>query len=217
MAKCIKCDKRKGKRQCPALGQMICSLCCGQLREKEIHCPLSCSFLAQHKPYQDQRILEKTHAQRPSAAAREPDILSDEKLAWLVFNIELPIAQTARKDNALVDRDVLLAIEYAREKVEKEKALLIIPGEALQPKNELGEAIFQRLLECRFEKKIIVPGSLQMYKRDEKIRCLDRVVLAVKHLSGDQIQGRRYLQQLIDRFAKLDEMSRQPKIIAPSS
>jgi hypothetical protein len=217
MAKCVKCDKRKGKRHCPALGQMICNLCCGQFREKEIPCPPSCSFLAQHKPYQDQRILERTHAKRPSASAHELDILSDERLAWLAFNIELPIAQIARKDNSLVDRDVLVAIEYAREKVEKEKGLLIIPGEPLQPKNELGEAIFQNLLECRYEKKIIVPGSLQMYKRDEKIRCLDRVVLAVKHLSGDHIQGRRYLKQLIDRLAKLDEISRQSKIIAPSS
>ena len=35
-----------------ALGEPICSLCCGVLREKEIHCPSNCTFLVKHKPYQ---------------------------------------------------------------------------------------------------------------------------------------------------------------------
>jgi hypothetical protein len=217
MAKCVKCDKRKGKRNCPALGQSICSLCCGQLREKEIYCPPSCSFLAQHKPYQDKRVLEKRHAERPSAFSREADILSDERLAWLIFNIEIPIAKFAGKESTLIDRDALLALEYAREKVEKEKGLLVVPNERLQPKNDLGEAIFQSLQQCRYEKKIILPGAHQTYKKDEKIRCLDRVILAAKQIAGDNIQGQRYLQQLIERLVKLNELSHRPKIITPSS
>lgn len=215
MAKCVKCSKRKGKRHCPALGQSICSLCCGQLREKEIHCPPSCSFLAQHKPYQDQRILERRHAERPKAFSPETDVLSDERLAWLVFNIEIPIAQFAGKESSLVDSDALLALEYAREKVEKEKGLIIVPDRQLQPKDDLGEAIFQSLEKCRFEKKIILPGTIQTYKKEEKIRCLDRVIFAVKQIAGDNIQGQRYLQQLIERLAKLDEFAHQPKIITP--
>jgi hypothetical protein len=213
MAKCVKCNKRKGKRHCPALGQSICSLCCGQLREKEIYCPPSCSFLAQHKPYQDQRILEKKYAERPKAFSHETDVLSDERLAWLVFNIEIPIAQFAGKESSLVDRDALLALEYAREKVEQEKGFIIVPDRRLQPKSSLGEAVFQSLEQCRYEKKIILPGTMQTYKKEEKIRCLDRVIFAVKHIAGDNIQGQRYLQQLIERLAKLNELARQPKII----
>ena len=213
MAKCVKCDKRKGKRHCPALGQSICSLCCGQLREKEIHCPPSCSFLAQHKPYQDQRILEKRHAERPKAFSPETDVLSDERLAWLVFNIEIPIAQFAGRVSTLADRDALMALEYAREKVEKEKGFIIVPDRRLQPKDDLGEAILQKIDQCRFEKEIILPGTMQTYKKEEKIRCLDRVIFAVKQIAGDSIQGQRYLQQLIERLAKLDELSHRPKII----
>ncbi len=216
MAKCVKCNKRKGKRHCPALGQSICSLCCGQLREKEIRCPPSCSFLAQHKPYQDQRVLEKRHAERPNTFSRETDILSDERLAWLVFNIEIPIAQFAGKESALVDSDALLALEYAREKVEKEKGLIIVPDAQLLPKNDLGEVIFQSLQQCRYEKKIILPGTVQTYKKEEKIQCLDRAIFAVKQIAGAHIQGQKYLQQLMERLAKLNELSRQPKIITPS-
>ena len=215
MAKCAKCNSRKGKRPCPALGQSICSLCCGQMREKEIHCPPSCSFLAQHKPYQDKRTLEKRHAERPKAFSPETDVLSDERLAWLVFNIEIPIAQFAGKEKALADRDALLALEYTREKVEKEKGFIIVPDRGLQPKDELGDAIFQSLEKCRYEKKIILPGTMQTYTKDEKIRCLDRVIFAVKQIAGENIQGQGYIEQLIERLAKLNELSHQPKIITP--
>lgn len=217
MAKCVKCNKRKGKRHCPALGKSICSLCCGQLREKEIHCPASCSFLAQHKPYQDQRVLEKKQAERPKAFSHETDILSDERLAWLAFNIEVPIVQFIEKEIVLVDKDALLALEYVREKVEKEQGLIIVPDVGLQPKNDLGEAIFQRLQQCRYETKIILPGISQTYTKEEKIRCLERVIFAIQQISGDNILGQSYLQQLIERFAKLNELSHQPKIIKPFS
>lgn len=216
MARCAKCNTRKGKRLCPALGKSICSLCCGQLREKEIHCPPSCPFLAQHKSYQDQRLLQKKLAER-SAAPQEPDILSDERLTWLIFNIEMPIAQFAREKDILADGDALRALEYAREKVIRETGVFIVPDGRLQPGNDLGEAIFHSLQQCRYEKTIIVPGSLQQYKKDEKIQCLDRVILAVKHLSGDHFQGNRYLQQLIDRLTKIEELSRQQRIVTSSS
>lgn len=216
MAKCVKCDKKKGKRACPALDRSICSLCCGQLREKEIHCPPSCSFLVQHKPYQNQRVLEKRQAERPKAFSPESDILSDERLAWLVFNIEMPIAQFAGNKSTLVDKDALLALEYAREKVEKEQSLIIVPDAGLQQKNELGEAIFQSLEHCQYEKKIILPGAIQTYKKEEKIRCLDRVIFAAKQISRDNIKGQSYIHQLLERFAKINELSHQPKIITPS-
>lgn len=217
MTKCVKCHKRKGKRHCPALGRSICSLCCGQLREKEIPCPPSCAFLALHKPYHDQRVLEKRHAERPGAFSPKTDVLDDERLAWLVFNIEISIAQFASKESGLVDRDALLALEYARESVEKEKRLIIVPDARIQPKNDLGEFILRSLHQCRYEKNIILPGTIQTYQKEEKIRCLDRVIFAAKQTAGDHIQGQRYLQQLIERLAKLNELSRQPKIITPSS
>lgn len=154
---------------------------------------------------------------RQKVYSHETDILSDERLAWLVFNIEVPIAQFAGQNSDLVDRDALLGLEYARNKVEKEKELVIVPNAGLKPQNDLGEAIFFSLQKCRYEKTIILPGTIQTYKREEKIRCLDRVIFAAKQMTGDSIQGQKYIQQLIERFAKLNELSRQPKIITPSS
>ncbi len=42
---CPLCRQRKAKRQCPALGQTICAVCCATKREKEIACPATCAHL----------------------------------------------------------------------------------------------------------------------------------------------------------------------------
>ena len=43
---CPLCSQRKARRVCPALGQSICSVCCGTKRLVEIDCPDTCPHLA---------------------------------------------------------------------------------------------------------------------------------------------------------------------------
>ena len=43
---CPLCQTRKAKRNCPALGRMICPVCCGTKRLVEINCPPDCPHLA---------------------------------------------------------------------------------------------------------------------------------------------------------------------------
>lgn len=45
MASCIHCHGPKGKRDCPALGGMICPPCCGRYRLVDIACPPGCRWL----------------------------------------------------------------------------------------------------------------------------------------------------------------------------
>ena len=42
---CPICEKRPPKRFCPAKGEKICAICCGEEREVTIDCPLDCSYL----------------------------------------------------------------------------------------------------------------------------------------------------------------------------
>jgi hypothetical protein len=42
---CPLCRQRRGKRTCPAKGELICSACCGGKRRVEIDCPSDCTFL----------------------------------------------------------------------------------------------------------------------------------------------------------------------------
>lgn len=50
---CPLCHDRRGRRACPALGQPICSICCGTKRQVEVQCPRDCVYLAcarEHPP-----------------------------------------------------------------------------------------------------------------------------------------------------------------------
>ena len=214
MAKCAKCKKRKGKRYCAALGDYLCSLCCGLLREKEIHCPQTCSFFKKHSTYHEERVIERKQAYVPKRILPEEDILRDERMAWLAFHIEAPLMEYARRKETFTDREAFLSLEYAREKIEKEKGLIFMPDERSQPKNEIGEAICQSIRRCRYEKKIIIPGLPDIYTQDEKIRCLERVILSVQLATRGDLEGRRYLNQVMDRFSRMKQLSRQNKIIA---
>ena len=43
---CPLCSSRPAKRQCPAVNQSICTVCCGTKRLVEIRCPDDCVYLA---------------------------------------------------------------------------------------------------------------------------------------------------------------------------
>jgi len=190
-----------------ALGESICSLCCGVLREKEIHCPSNCTFLIKHKPYQKSSSAE---------TLSENGVTKDERLVWLAFHIEMPIKAFAEKKASFMDKDALLALEYAREKIEKGKRILIVPDEKTGPWNELGEAIYQSVEKCRYEKKIVLPGDKESYSSGEKIKCLERISFSVKYWAKDNFEGRNYTERLLERFSRLQQSSRQKKLILTS-
>src|SRR5262245_36320921 len=60
--RCPLCEERKARRDCPALGRTICSVCCGTKRLVEISCPPTCPYLSsaqQHPPAIVQRRRER--------------------------------------------------------------------------------------------------------------------------------------------------------------
>jgi len=209
MDKCARCHVRKAKRACPALGIELCPLCCGLVREKKIHCPATCPHLVQHKPYQEKRIID-----RKQTSAE--DVLADERLTWLLLHIEAPIADRAEKDPSFTDKEALLALEYARGKIEKEKSRLLLPREKASLGNETGEAIFESIEACRYQRKIVLPSHVADYKKEEKLKCLDKVILDLKHLAAKDWEGRNYIRELSRRFSELKALSQNRKIIRSS-
>jgi hypothetical protein len=209
VAKCTQCGLRKAKRHCPALGTAVCSLCCGRLREKKLHCPPGCPHLAQHKSYQESRIIQKKQA-------FSADVLADERLSWLSVHIEAPLKEYGDKQPDFTDRDAVIALEYAKEKIERDRSKLILSQDEATVRNDVGEAILQSIEQCRFERKIILPQEMAGYKKEEKLKCLENVILAVKLSAKGDLAGRNYLRQLIQRFGRLREAAAEKKIVSLS-
>lgn len=208
MTKCVKCKKRKAKRYCPALGSHLCSLCCGQLREKEIHCPEDCVYLKKHGAYQEKRKMDFQSSAAEHMPSPEKDILRDERLAWLALHIESPLGERAASDPSFSDKDALSSLEYARDKISQEKKLIFTPIPDLGPKNETGEKITDMLDRCRYEKKIVLPGETGGYSQDEKVKVLDRVILELKTWAGENMGRRAFLENILARFEKIRKLSR---------
>jgi len=55
---CLVCNKRKGKRFCPAKGGKICTTCCATEREETIDCPFDCPHLQESRPHEHKGLLE---------------------------------------------------------------------------------------------------------------------------------------------------------------
>lgn len=195
------------------MGHSICNLCCGKLREKELHCPPNCPYLSKHKSYQEKRIIEKRHSHHRYQTAGEEDVLKDERMAWLAFHVEAPLKEQGEKEASFSDKDALIALEYTREKIEKDKSLVLMPDEKMKPQNEVGEAIYQLIERCRYEGRIILMDEFQTYSKDEKLRVLDRIILTLKQIARDQFEERTYIQTVIERFSKIKGMSQQKKVL----
>lgn len=206
MAGCSRCRQRKAKRRCPALGSDLCPLCCGRLREKEIHCPAGCPFLAQHRPYQENKLIQKK-------SRFSDDLSNDERLSWLSLHVEVPLLEYVQRNPSFSDRDAVLALEYVKDKVEKNRARLLLAQEESRVKNEAGEAVLLSLEQCRFQKKIILLQDVDRYTSEEKLRCLENVILRIKHLARADLSGQAYLQDLARRLDRLKELSSQKKIL----
>lgn len=49
--RCPLCQQRSPKRECPALRQTICAVCCATKRQVEIACPLDCPYLSSSRAH----------------------------------------------------------------------------------------------------------------------------------------------------------------------
>lgn len=213
MAICPRCGKRLAKRACPAFGHAICQLCCGTLREKEISCPPSCVHLSAHKLYQDKRALEKTSPDSGRARNARGARPRDERLGWLVLHIEAALHQHTGTRPDFKDADAVVALEYAREKAEKEATRLIIPGAPLKAVNEAGELVFRTVEECRYQPTAILESGAETYKRDEKTGAMEQVAREIKSFFKADPSGRAYLEDLNRRFDQAGARSRGQKLI----
>ena len=86
MAKCPVCGTRKGKRECPALDQAICSTCCGRHRLDKIQCPPDCTHLG-GEHYQHKRRGERAQSRGKAFISRLDGRFPDpgpRRFAWAV-------------------------------------------------------------------------------------------------------------------------------------
>ena len=108
--KCVYYGERKGKRECPALGGLICSRCCGEHRGVEIKCPPDCRYFKKHEEFQQSKQAE---SYRKIWAEENEDILEeqDRKMIEAIGVLETLIYYRFRDDTTLTDKRVIKGLE----------------------------------------------------------------------------------------------------------
>lgn len=126
MVKCVVCRSRKGKRNCPALGEVICTQCCGSKKEKEIDCPLDCFYLNVSKQYFSDR--QESHQLSNFTREMKSIIGNESHYLDILQNIEFVITNIYKEQGNICDKDVELALDYL---MEMGKAQLELPSKFL--------------------------------------------------------------------------------------
>ncbi|PYQ16752.1 MAG: hypothetical protein DMF79_18235 [Acidobacteria bacterium] len=150
MAACPLCRQRKGKRACPAKGELICAACCGQKRRIEIDCPEDCVWLGAHAGAWEGRETERTRDLRRLAPHLEG--LSDPQARLLFLSL---VGVTALRGRRALDDELLLEATAAlRKTVEtREKGILYEhPAEDLRAQGLVPE--LRGLFEAKDEQGI---------------------------------------------------------------
>lgn len=106
---CPLCAQRKPRRQCPALGQTICAVCCGTKRLSEINCPADCIYLTASREHPASAVKRQ---QARDAAVLAPTIQHlTERQLQLFFLFHTAIARHSPEGFArLADEDVAEAV-----------------------------------------------------------------------------------------------------------
>ena len=106
---CAICEKRKGKRFCPAIHGRICPQCCGEQREVTLDCPDDCVYLLQAREHERPRSLADLD---PAALFLQVEI-GDQfpyQHEHLIMGLTFALAKSVRADRNLKDSDLIAAL-----------------------------------------------------------------------------------------------------------
>ena len=183
MSKCVYCHEKKGKRPCPALGDLICPLCCGEHRVSRIACPADCTYLTTGGDYQQKRLGEQLAPLRRDFYRQIAELGGDQ--AGALFNLLEVVAFgyfQGRRDGQ--DAEVVTALQALRRSLSP----LHVPSGPLPVFAE------QVMKEYETYKKQQPKELVELQSTPE---VLDRAIKFVTEFSGDAFQSQRYLNALI--------------------
>lgn len=143
--KCPSCRQRKPKRMCPALGAMICTVCCATKRQVEIACPADCVYLASARS-NPPAVVQRRQERDVSFVLPIVAELTETQYRLLLLFQSTVASHAPRAVPALRDEDVAEAaaaaaatLETARKGIIYEHQAVSVPAQRLTA--ELGKVV----------------------------------------------------------------------------
>ena len=140
--KCILCDRRKGKRFCPAKNTSICAQCCGEKRVIEINCPSDCIYLHSGQAYQSIKKYSAQLQQEEDPLRRRKLYETSQNFSGLFGEMEKTIINYAGNLQTLTDEHILQAVNLLKQTYQTEQKGVIYEHTSSNP---LTQALFRDL------------------------------------------------------------------------
>jgi hypothetical protein len=205
---CAICEIRKEKRFCPAVHGRICPVCCGREREVTLDCPSTCEYLQQARRHERPRPISELDRELlfPKVEVRQSFIYEREPL---IVGLSYGVAQVARADRSLNDRDAIAAITVLAKKYET------LTGSGLYYESAVA-SVPQQAIIAELEKMIVQYRELEQkhvgYSTLKDSEVLEALVF-LQRMAHGRTSGRPKSRAFLDfLFAKFPEKS---GVVAP--
>lgn len=205
MGKCVLCNKRKGKRYCKSLNQMICSECCGEKRFREVNCFKDCIYLKQATDYSSEKIIEIFPSWK------------EEKLLFLLYSIRYSTYKFIKENQNLTDDEYKEVIELLKREYEIKLKNLFLPP--LYPKSTRG-LMLKNLIEDILKDflKEVNDLGLPLFSIEDIVKVLawEREKIEDYQKNNKNVGSDFFLQNLVSYIEKIQpERSKKSLIIHP--
>lgn len=176
--KCAYCGTKKGKRECPALGGMICSRCCGEHRGVNISCPPDCRYFQKHENFQQSKQAE---SYTETWVEENEDIIEDKdrKLIEAIGILETLIYYRYEEDSTLSDHQIIRGLQG----LENQLKTIELPGSP----SEFADFAYEELKPLIDKEKI---------SRSTLKKATSRLIAIAESFSDD---SRRLVQGIVGR------------------
>ena len=197
---CPLCHQRKPRRDCPALGRSICTVCCGTKRLVEIDCPADCVHLSAAREH-PASVVRRQHAR--DVAVLLPTVRDlTERQHQLFFLFHVVVAGHKPEGFArLVDADVAEAAQAVAATLETAQRGVIYEHAAQSiPAQRLAAELRAALEGARKDGAVVYDGEAAI-----ALRAIERGAREVGAATG---QGETAYQDLIARLLQVNRAGR---------
>jgi hypothetical protein len=206
MAKCRLCNKRQGKRFCPALRENICSVCCARDRLMEIACPETCTYLAAGR----ETSSEKSRALLATALSESGRFVNrtlTEGQIHALVTIEAAVVESKRRElKDTKDRDILEAFQNVLKNLQTADSGLIYEHRVASP---LVQQLSQQIRDNVQELNEHAPLSRRITTSDE-IEAIKILIESAQAFIDRGEDDRAYLRSIAIRVPWNTTASSEP-------
>jgi hypothetical protein len=215
---CPLCRSRPAKRQCPAVGQLICPVCCGTKRLVEIRCPSTCSYLTSAKRH-PAAVTRRQHERDVSLLMPAMTELTDRQSRFFFLFQSITARHPSDALRPLLDSDVAEAAGAVARTLETASRGVIYESTPQSlPAQELASAFRRAFDEIAAELK----GPRSPLERDgaRALSSLSEAASKVGPLEGNSRDGfltlvRRLLKPQSAPSGQPEEPASGPSLLLP--